>query len=174
MAKTRIKSAAADISVPQTRDDVSAAIARIGIAQRERERIQADMNDALAKLKEMHEAQAAPFKDEIEMLSKGVQLWCEAHRGELTHDGKRKFHHFAAGEVKWRMRPPSVGLRAMDNIIDACKRLGLARFVRVKEEVNKEAMLAEPDLAGTITGVTIRQGEDFVIVPFETELEEVA
>ncbi|MFO1417282.1 MAG: host-nuclease inhibitor Gam family protein [Methylotetracoccus sp.] len=61
--------------MPQTRDDVSATSR--GSALR-RERIQADMNDALAKLKEMHEAQAAPFKDEIEMLSKGVQLWCES------------------------------------------------------------------------------------------------
>jgi len=62
----------------------------------------------------------------------------------------------------------------LDNIIEACKKLGLARFLRVKEEINKDAMLAEQDLAQTITGVSISQGEDFVIVPFETELEEVA
>jgi phage host-nuclease inhibitor protein Gam len=46
--------------------------------------------------------------------------------------------------------------------------------VRVKEEINKEAILAEPDLAAKIPGISITQGEDFVIVPFETELEEIA
>jgi phage host-nuclease inhibitor protein Gam len=35
-------------------------------------------------------------------------------------------------------------------------------------------MLAEPEVAQSLTGVSISQGEDFVIVPFETELEEVA
>lgn len=51
----------------------------------------------------------------------------------------------------------------------------MAGSLRVKEEVNKEAMLAEPDVARTVAGVTVGSaGEDFVIKPFETELEEVA
>lgn len=173
-SRTRFKQPAAPVAVPQSKDEVAEAIARIGIAQRERDRIEADMNDSLAVTKERFEAMAAPHKETIEQLRKGVQMWCEANRSELTQDGKRKFYHFATGEVKWRMRPPSVALRALENIIDACKKLQLHRFIRVKEEINKEAMLAEPDLAQTLTGVTIRQGEDFVIVPFETELEEVA
>lgn len=173
---TRIKASAALYPVPQSRDDVNDAIAKIGLAQRERARIQADMNDAMAQVKQRFEDEAKPFNEQIEALSKGVQTWCEAHRVELTKEGKVKFHGFAAGEVKWRMRPPRVAIRAVDNVLETLKRLGLSRFIRIKEEPNKEAMLAEPEpeaVAG-LAGVKIEQGEDFVIVPFETELEEVA
>lgn len=173
-ATNRIKANAALYPVPQSRDEVNDAIAKIGIAQRERARIQADMNDQIAKIKEAFEAQAEPFKQEIEALSKGVQTWCEANRVALTKDGKVKFADFPAGEVKWRMRPPKVTLRSVDSLLEALKRLGLTRFIRTKEEPNKEAMLAEPQAVERLPGVKIEQGEDFVIVPFETSLEEVA
>lgn len=175
MAKsTRIKANAAQYPVPQSRDDVNDAIAKIGLAQRDRARIQADMNDELAQVKLRFEEAAKPHNEQIEGLTKGVQTWCEAHRVELTKSGKVKFHNFAAGEIKWRMRPPRVSLRAIDNLLETLKRLGLTRFVRVKEEPNKEAMLAEPEAVSGLAGVKFEQGEDFVIVPFETELEEVA
>ena len=176
MAKRpRLKSAAAAHPVPQTEAEASDFIQRIGAAQRERERIQAAMNDRLAVIKIEYEDRAAPFKAEIENLTKGVQTYCEANRDDLTRSGKVKFHKFAAGEVNWRRRPPKVGVRGMAVVIERLKSLGLMRFIRVKEEVNKEAMLAEPDVAGAVDGVTIgSEGEDFVITPFETELEEIA
>ncbi|MDW7643417.1 MAG: host-nuclease inhibitor Gam family protein [Desulfuromonadales bacterium] len=175
MAKAaRVKAAATTHTVPQSREECTEYIAEIGRLQRQRQRIEADLNDQIAAIKQQFEEQARPLADDIRQLSGGVQMWCEANRMDLTRDGKVKFANLASGEVKWRMRPPRVSLRGTENIIDACKRLGLSRFVRIKEEINKEAMLAEPELAATLTGVTISQGEDFVIVPFETELEEVA
>lgn len=174
MSKARIKTAAAAFPVPQSREQVVEAIAEIGRRQRERDRIQAEMNDRLADIRQAYEEEAKPHADAIRGLSDGVHLWCEANRDELTRGGKTKTANLASGEVKWRMRPPRVSLRGLDNIIDACRKLGLARFLREKTEVNKDAMLAEPELAKTLTGVSIAQGEDFVIVPFETELEEVA
>jgi len=176
MAKqpTRIKAEAAKVPVPQTRDEAVENIAVIGRLQRQRARIEADMNDELSRVRQRFEEQAKPLADDIRRLTVGVQTWCEANRDALTQGGKVKFANLPSGEVKWRMRPPKVGLRGIETIIEACKKLGLARFVRQKEEVNKEAMLAEPEIAQTIAGVTITQGEDFVIVPFETELEEVA
>ncbi len=171
---TRVKSAAALYPVPQSRDEVNDAIAKIGIAQRERARIQADMNDSLAHIKQNFEELAKPFNEQIEALSKGAQTWCEANRAALTKDGKVKFANFPAGEVKWRMRPPKVTLRAVETVLETLKRLGLTRFIRTKEEPNKEAMLAEPKALEGLAGVKFEQGEDFVIVPFETDLEEVA
>lgn len=176
MAKpaNRIKSNAVIFPVPQNRDEVNNAISQIGVAQRERARIQADMNDEMAKTKQRFEAEAKPFNEQIEAMSNGVQTWCEANRVDLTKSGKVKFASFPAGEVKWRMRPPKVTLRAVETLMETLKRLGLTRFIRTKEEPNKEAMLAEPQALEGVVGVKFEQGEDFVIVPFETELEEVA
>jgi phage host-nuclease inhibitor protein Gam len=64
--------------------------------------------------------------------------------------------------------------RDVDGLIARLKSLGLARFVRTREEPDKEAMLAEPDVARAVPGVRIASaGEDFVIEPFNLELAQV-
>lgn len=170
---SRQKVAAVDHYVCQNREDANDAIAQIGAAQRERDRIQASMNDALAEVREQCEARAKPFAERIAELTRGVHLWCEANRAGLTNDGKVKFHAFATGEVKWRLRPPSISVRGIDAVISTLRQLGLGRFLREKVEIDKEAMLKEPDVARQVGGVSLSQKEDFVIVPAETQLEEV-
>lgn len=169
----RLKQDAAAFPVPQHRDQVIEAIAKIGCHQRERIRIETLMNDELAKVRQSWETQAAPHQDAIRELQKGVQIWCEANRELLTQGGKVKYAHLASGEVKWRLTPPKVVIRAVENVISYLRQAGLDRFVRIKEEPNKEAILAEPDAIAHIKGISISQREEFVIRPFETELEEI-
>ncbi len=174
-AATRLKVTAATFPVPQTVEEANDFVAKLGASQRERTLIETAMNDELAAVKARHEAEAKPFKDEIEALTRGLHTYAEGHRDVLTRDGKVKFHRFAAGEIAWRVRPPKVTIRGIDTVIEALKRLGLTRFLRVKEEINKEAMLVEAEVAITVSGITIGSGgEDFIVKPFETELEEVA
>jgi phage host-nuclease inhibitor protein Gam len=173
-APNRIKQDAVPNRVPQHRDEVIEAIAEIGRRQRERIRIETAMNDELARIREGWEKQAAPHLDVIKELSRGVQLWCEVHRDLLTQGGAVKYARLASGEVKWRMTPPKVVIRAVENVLDYLKQAGLDRLIRIKEEPNKEAILAEPEAVAGIKGITITQKEDFVIRPFETELEEIA
>ena len=170
----RVRQDAAPFRVPQHRDEVIEAIAEIGRRQRERARLETLMNDDLAKVREAWEKQAAPHLEAIKELSRGVQLWCEVHRELLTQGGKVKFARLASGEIKWRLTPPKVVVRAIDAVVIALKQAGLERLIRVKEEPNKEAILTEPEAVAGIKGITITQKEDFVIVPFETELEEIA
>lgn len=172
-AKARVK-APAMAHVPQTLDEVNRAIAEIGIAQRERDRIAADMNDALAATREGYEAQAAPYAARIKELTAAVQLWCEANRARLTENGKTKTAKLAAGEVSWRMRPPSVVVRGAEAVLEALRSLGLNRFIRVKEEINREAILIEPEVAAQVKGITVTQSEDFIVKPWDTDLEQVA
>ena len=50
--------------------------------------------------------------------------------------------------------------------------MGLGRFVRVKNEPNKDAMLNEPDAVRGIAGISIVTGvEDFIVTPFEATAE---
>lgn len=100
-----------------------------------------------------------------------MQGYCEAHRDELTDGGRVKTASLITGEVQWRQRPPSVSVRGAESVIETLKRLGLSRFVRTKEEVNKEAILNEPDNVRGVAGLNIVTGvEDFVITPFEQEV----
>ena len=170
--KTRIKQAASAIFIPQSRDQAAEAIREIGERQRELTRLSADMNDELAKIKERWEAAAEPHKIRVEALTQGVQIWSEANRDAITNGGKVKTAAFTTGEVCWRTRPPSVRITGQEAVLDLLRRLGLKRFIREKEEVNKEAILNEPEAVANVAGITISQGEDFVVVPFETELAE--
>ena len=97
-----------------------------------------------------------------------MQGFCEANRSELTNGGKVKTANLITGEVQWRQRPPSVSVRGAESVIETLVRLGLNVFVRTKEEINKEAILNEPDAVKGVAGITVVTGvEDFVITPFE-------
>lgn len=170
--KTRIKTAAAAITISDEHM-ADAAIAQIGNAQRKREEIATRMNAELAAVKERFETEAAPFAGVISAMSEGVRNWCEANRVQLTREGRTKTAKFGAGEVSWRTRPPRVSVRGEGAVIEALKRLGLERFVRRKEEIDKAAILAAPADVQDIKGLTISQGEDFVIKPFSSDIEEV-
>jgi phage host-nuclease inhibitor protein Gam len=169
----RVKARAA-APVPQTRDDVVDAIAAIGRHQRARARIEADMADEIAAVKQRYEALAEPEGCAIRTLSAGVQAWCEAHRAELTDGGKVKTARLASGEVRWRMTPPSVAVKGVDAVLQLLRERGLLRFIREKLEVNKEAILAEPEAVRGIAGIRVTQEEEFVIAPFDVALGEVA
>lgn len=173
MAKkaTRIKTDTHAVRL-QSRDDVEVAIKQIGDLQRQLEQTAINQNNELAAITEKYAPILTALKEQIEPIQMAVQAWCESRRDELTQNGKTKTGSFNTGEVQWRQRPPSVAIRGADSVIEALKTHGLIRFIRTKEEVNKEAMLNEPELAGTVAGVTIKTGvEDFVITPFEQELK---
>lgn len=168
----RLKKAAASACIPQNREATAAAIREIGEIQRNLTRIAADMNDEIADVKQKYETEAEPLRMRLEALQQGVQTWSEANRDAITQNGKVKTAIFTTGEVLWRKRPPSVVVRGAEAVLDQLRKLGLKRFIREKEEVNKEAILNEPEAVAHVTGISISQGEDFVVVPFETELAE--
>ncbi len=171
--KTLIKAPASPGFVPQDRDQVIQAIAIIGARQRDRTRIEAEMNDELAAIKERYEREAEPHNSKIQELRTGVQIWCEANRDSLTKNGKMKTATFASGEVRWRTTPASVKIRNGKAVLIALVKAKLSQFIRTKVEVNKEAILADREAVKNIAGITIEQREEFVIVPIETALEEV-
>lgn len=170
---TRIKSKTI-AAVPQSRDDCAASIRKMGDLQREFERHRAAMNDEIAAITQAHQPVLSDLTVRIEALQGGVQAWCEAHRVDLCGEGDKlgKTANFVTGEVSWRIRPPSVSIRGAETVLDTLLRMGLGRFVRVKNEPNKEAMLNEPDAVRGIAGITIVSGvEDFIVTPFEAQAE---
>lgn len=169
MAKTKIKTKA-QVYVPQTKEDCAADIKKLGDLMRERTRHEANMNDEIAHVTQRYQPEFDGLAERIDTLQNGIQNYCEAHRDELT-GGKLKSANLITGEVMWRQKPPSVRIKAAESVIDALKRLGLGKFVRTKDEVNKEAILNDPDEVRGVAGITIVTGEEqFEINPFEQEV----
>ena len=170
---TRIKTKTL-AAVPQSKNDCAESIRLIGDLQRDFERERATMNDAIAAITQQHQPELASLTQRIEALQAGVQAWCEAHRVDLCGEGDKlgKTANLVTGEVSWRQRPPSVSIRGAETVLETLLRMGLGRFVRVKNEPNKEAMLNEPDAVRGIAGINIVSGvEDFIVVPFEANAE---
>ena len=168
MAKANRLKLQAEAYVPQTIDDVASDIRTIGDLNRQMTRYQTEMNDRIAEVTAMYQPLLQQLDEQMKPLQAGVQVWCEANRNDLTRGGKVKTANFTTGEVQWRQRPPSVSVRGVDAVIEALKRLGFCRFIRVKEEINKEAILNEPEAVRGVAGISLQVGvEDFVITPFE-------
>lgn len=170
MAK-KTKTIGANLPVPQSRDEASYWVYTIGEANRQIARIEADMNDRIAALKADAEKQAQPLKDQVVAGTEGLKVWAEANRDALTGGGKSKTADLGTGKISWRLRPASVRITGVDRVIEAIKKLGFSAFLRTKEEVNKEAMLADPERARMIAGISIgSEGEDFIVEPFEADI----
>src|SRR5262249_57775727 len=63
----------------------------IGIHQRERERIELEMNERLAAIKAEYEHRAEPHRRTIEEQISGLRTWCEAHRDHLLSGDSKTY-----------------------------------------------------------------------------------
>jgi phage host-nuclease inhibitor protein Gam len=177
MASRKVSVLGSNLPVPQDDSEAREAIRELGDANRDMVRIEADLNDKIALLQQEAGALVEPIKDRIMALHEGLRVFAEANRTRLTGGGKVKSYSFSTGTISWRTRPAKVSIRGIQDVIDAIKAAKLGKtFLRIKEEVNKEAMLSTPQsrsLANGLKGVTIgSDGEDFTVEPFETDLQE--
>lgn len=156
--------------VCQTKEQTQEAIRALGDAQRELTRLETAINDQIAAITDANKDQVEALKARIQTLIDGIHVWCEANRAMLL-TGSGKTANLTTGVIKWRERPPSVSIRNVEKVLETLRLLGLTRFIRSKEEPNKEAMLAEPKAVSGIAGISIVTGvEDFIIEPFEVEV----
>lgn len=168
----RLKTKAVDVPVPKDAGEANLMVAALGEALRQRQLVQAALDEAVAAAKAKAEAEAEPLTRRIADLQHGLQIWAEANRETLLK-GARKSVELPAGEIGWRLRPPSVRIAGVAAVIGTLKALGLHRFLRVKEEIDKQAMLKEPEVAGSVPGVIIgSEGEEFYVAPVGVELSD--
>jgi len=159
------------IAVPKNLDEAAQFLTQIGEEQRATDKIRLDLNTAVDELRTQAMTEVEPCQKKISQLVEGLFAYAEAHRDELTDGGKRKTVEVPTGWFGWRMTPPAVSLRDVKSILESLKSLKLKRFIRTKEEIDKDAMLKEPNLAITVKGVSISQHEEFVAKPAELEVE---
>ena len=152
---------------------VNELIADLGTQRRRIAILEAAMNEQLAAIKARFELDAADSKLIANVNEKLIRDWCRENRKGLTRDGAVKYHDFPAGRVTWRKDPPSVSIpkKAVGMILAWLHEHKLAAFIRIKEEIDKEAILANPNTAARIPEIKIRKGGvRFVVEPFNVDL----
>ncbi|MBM3250822.1 MAG: host-nuclease inhibitor protein Gam [Candidatus Nealsonbacteria bacterium] len=151
--------------VPKSLEEATKFLRQIGEEQRATIAIQSTLNARVEELKAKAMSDAGPHQKRISELVEGLFAFAETNRNELTEGNKRKTVEVPTGTFGWRMTPPAVSLRDVKAVLENLKKLDLTRFIRIKEEVDKEAMLREPEVAEKVRGVSIGQYEEFIVKP---------
>lgn len=158
----------------QSEAEAVTKIREIGDMEREKKRLETEMNDKIAELQESYKHKVAKLDAGIAERTGSVQIWCEANRAKLTDNHRVKFADLATGTVKWRISTPSVTISGKADVIERLQSdANLKRFVREKLEINKELILQHAELfeSNQVHGIKIKQGEEyFTIEPFNQEL----
>jgi phage host-nuclease inhibitor protein Gam len=172
-ANTMRLAAPAHKATPQTPAEASNAMGKLGAAMAERARLQAELDAAVAKVTTAFQPKIQELAGEIKELVGGLQTWAEANKDDLTSDGKRTVS-LGTGDIGWRTNPPKVKVSGLEKVIAVLKAKGLEVFVKVKEELDKKAILDAPEAIKGVKGLEIVQDETFWAHPANVDMEEIA
>ncbi|MBN8222968.1 MAG: host-nuclease inhibitor Gam family protein [Spirochaetes bacterium] len=166
----------------QSKGELESAVKMLGDLNREKKRLETEANDKIAVIQSELAEKVAPYDAQIEHVANGIKFYCDSNREALF--GKEKTATLITGSVSYRTLPASVSGKGLKKTADGIlERTGLmsafekllARFgkvfMRIKYEVNKDAILADPKKAKKL-GYKIDEGaERFYVKPAEADAE---
>ncbi|EKO32761.1 host-nuclease inhibitor Gam family protein [Leptospira santarosai] len=169
----------------KSRADLTQAVALLGEIKRERDRIKSSTDDQISQLQTDFQTTIAPLDLKIQHIVSGIKLYVDKNKEELFPDPDYKTCKLPTGELKLRKIPASVKTRATTKFFERIlSENGLLEkfnslvskfsgvYLRVKLELNKEQILAEPLKATQKIGVELNEeSERLYITPSEIDAE---
>lgn len=154
-------------AAPRTLDEADGLLARLGVLARERQLIDAQLDEDTAHAKAAAERAAAPIDAEVLEVTRRLQAWAEANRDQLTNGGRTKTVALPAGKVFWRKGRARLVVTDEGRALQFCESDGgYEPFVARKVALDKAALLKAPDCVAIIPGLEIQEGaEEFVAEP---------
>ena len=157
------------LPVPSTREEADRLIARLGEIQRETAVLDAALAERVAVARRDAETLAQPLKAEAALIYAAVEAWATAHRSALM-TGAARSARLPSGTIGWRTTPPAVRIEQQQHVLALLlAERRYQRFVRNKVEIDRSALLREPDAAEEIPGITIVQRDEFYVEPVGAE-----
>lgn len=139
MARTAIKKA----TELRSWDDVNEALRQIAELKANVTAKTAAYNEEEAKRRKQVDDYCNPLREKLEQLEIGMQNFCVANRSDF---GNKKSRELPNGRVDFRLGLPKVEKQkgfTWAGIFEIVKQSRFAKqFIRVKEELNKDAILA--------------------------------
>ncbi len=124
----------------ETVKDVNTALREIGLLERELEQIDAGAQKEIAEIKGRAAKKGEPIRAKIIEVTAKIGAYAEYNKDELFKD--RKSLDLTFGAFGYR-KSTSIGIKK--TTIELLKKLNLARYIRLKEEADKEAMVELDD-----------------------------
>lgn len=149
--------------IVETRAQAEGTLAEMAALDRKLAAIEAEMQEAMDLARARAAQAATPLQARRKELGNGVAVWAKMHKAELFAASRSLDLGF--GTLGFRA---SVKVVQMDGInadmtVDRCKQYGFSDGLRVKEEPNKETMLAWPDERLALVGVRRQKSDTFFI-----------
>lgn len=165
------------LEVPQNREQACAVLAEYASADRAVDQLEIQMNEEIAAIKAAYFQRALPLRARAEEIATVLKAFCEANRDQLTDQRRTKTADLGVGKVSWRNNPAKVAITGKeDDLVDFIKRSEdqeIRAFLRQTFEINRVALLRNPNLAKTLPGVDITEGfEAFEIKPDAAKIPE--
>ena len=156
--------------VPQTLDEANKLLAEIGRTKRKIETEELARDAAVAKTIEVFQPEIDTATADLKSKMTALQAFAEAHKVALLgEDGDRSID-VSNGTIGWRFGNPAVKLDSdveEDDVVASLKKLGLNKFIRTTETLNRQAILDAPDEIEAVRGLAVEQKETFYVKPTE-------
>ncbi len=167
------------VVVIETLEEVDAKLLELGGLKVSISKAEANMNSKMQTLRAKFDEETQDDRAKAELIEKEIEQYCIVNRAKFEKTRTLDLTH---GSIGFRTNPPKVGMLNrkynVDTAIQLIKQVFKGLYVRQKEEVDKDAILAayatkqidDQQLAGV--GLKIDQGEKFVCEPKWEELEQ--
>ena len=178
--KARIKTTLKQI---ESRDDAEGAMRALASLENNRRLLLGRRDEEILKINQTFEGGLVLLGQQIAVQFDALRLWAEGHPEEFPKD--RKSVVLLSGVLGYRTGTPKLALLSRTwtwiKVVCALKGAGLQTFVRLKEEVDKEGLLAAHSTATNkvasagqlqTVGLKVVQEETFFVEPDLSKFEE--
>jgi phage host-nuclease inhibitor protein Gam len=163
--------------VIRTREAMESLIGEIAALKNQQRLLTAAMDEQIQAVRGQYEAQLAAQNEALDQKMTLARLWSEANPQEF---GTARSIETVHGVVGWRTGQPALKTLpgwTFDRVLQTLKAVCAAGYIRVKEEVHKQNLLADREALGPEKlrelGLRVVQEETFFVEPKLTEVPEL-
>lgn len=148
-------------SIYQNWDDVNSAMKRFAELNVKKKALENEQNTRIDAVKKETSLQAEELLKEIDLIKKEITRFAEQHRDEFT---QKRTKVLTFGKISFRYTS-WVWVQDVKSAIKSLKSFAMDKYLRVKEELDKDALLdADPKLLAKC-GIQLRSGDKITIEP---------
>jgi len=165
MVKRKIKTVSLGVKVPATMQAASSLALDLQSKSNIIEKARLDCEQRISQEKSNLAEFVKPIEIELNSIQDALQLYCEAHREDLTDKGKTQQGDIGSATVKWRKTSKvSIKTKLQSAIIETLKPI-LPAAVTTKETLNKDVLNVNRLFVEDqrIAGIVFKNYETFTI-----------
>lgn len=148
-------------STYQNWDEVNQAMKRLAELNIQKKRLENEQNTRIDEVKKDISLQSEELIKEIDFIKKDITRFAEQHRDEFT---QKRTKTLTFGKISFRYTS-WVWVEDAKSAIKSLKTFAMDKYLRVKEELDKDALIdADPKLLAKC-GIQLRSGDKITIEP---------